>query len=215
MLSAYVQCGVKGESLVGMMKKNILIILLALGGALAITTGYGEEQDAQKDAPVAGTESVEAGVAPAAQATSAEELSPVAASLATQSFFNGKPDLHAKYYIYLQSASWCGPCRAEMPEIVALYEQMKKDGVEIILVSADSTQEGAEKYLQAFKAPFPATMPNKDGMVDLPGFKRTNYVPRATIVTNQGESLADGHGSIIKHYKDIIGKYEAQKAPGK
>lgn len=34
-------------------------------------------------------------------------------------------------------ASWCGPCRAENPHVVAAYEQFKKDGFTIFGVSLD------------------------------------------------------------------------------
>lgn len=35
-------------------------------------------------------------------------------------------------------ASWCGPCRAEMPNVVAAYNRYKDKGLEIIGVSFDS-----------------------------------------------------------------------------
>jgi thiol-disulfide isomerase/thioredoxin len=37
-------------------------------------------------------------------------------------------------------ASWCGPCRAEMPTVKAAYEKYKSKGLEIIGVSLDNTR---------------------------------------------------------------------------
>ena len=38
-------------------------------------------------------------------------------------------------------ATWCGPCRAEIPRVVAAYKQFHKDGFEIVGISLDSSKE--------------------------------------------------------------------------
>lgn len=38
-------------------------------------------------------------------------------------------------------ASWCGPCRAEMPTLVRAYEQYRAKGLEILGVSLDDSRE--------------------------------------------------------------------------
>lgn len=38
-------------------------------------------------------------------------------------------------------ASWCGPCRQEMPNVVSAYEKYKDKGLEIVGVSFDNKQE--------------------------------------------------------------------------
>lgn len=157
-----------------------------------------------------GAEEDSAEKTPATKVSKADALSPVAKAIKKLSCFNGKPNVQAEYYIYLQSASWCPPCRAEMPEIASLYEQMKENGVEILLVSADSSKKMAKKYLKEFDADFPATMPKKDGGVDLPGFKDSPTIPHATIVTKDGKIVRDGHGSIVLNYRSEIDRYEKE-----
>jgi peroxiredoxin len=47
-------------------------------------------------------------------------------------------------------ASWCGPCRAENPNVVKVFKEFNKKGLDIFSVSLD--QEGAkDKWLQAIK----------------------------------------------------------------
>lgn len=115
--------------------------------------------------------------------------------------FNRKINKKAKYYIYLQSASWCGPCNQEMPELAKMYPKMKKAGIELILVSADRDEKTAKAFLKKYKAGFPGVMP--DAAKDFPGFQRANGIPNAIIVTADGEVLQTGHGSIIKQWKEI------------
>ena len=68
----------------------------------------------------------------------------------------------------------------------------------------------AKKYLKEFDADFPATMPKKDGGVDLPGFKDSSTIPHATIVTKDGKIVKDGHGSIVLSYSREIERYEKE-----
>ncbi len=127
----------------------------------------------------------------------------VANAMANIQWFNGKPNLKADYYIYLQSASWCGPCRAEMPHIVKAYKAMKRSRrVEMVLLSGDKNLKGAKSYLKEFKAKFPAVMNNAPGVVKLPGANAIPaYFPAAAIVKADGTVVKAGHGEIILDWR--------------
>jgi len=49
--------------------------------------------------------------------------------------------LRGKYVLIDFWASWCGPCRRESPEMVALYKENNKKGFEIYSVSLDQKKE--------------------------------------------------------------------------
>ena len=51
-------------------------------------------------------------------------------------------------------ASWCGPCKSEMPEIQEFYEQYGGD-VQFILVSLDDSLETAKKFIEDEGYTFP------------------------------------------------------------
>ena len=143
----------------------------------------------------------------AAAEEEATEESVVAAKIKNNDYFTeAKPNLKAQYYIFLQSASWCGPCNAEMPEVVKAYEQMKASGkVELILLSHDDNPTAGKGFLTKYKATFPGTMNNGASVPPLPPAKG---IPNATIMKADGSVIESGHGSIIRGWKNqTIGKY--------
>ena len=48
-------------------------------------------------------------------------------------------------------ATWCGPCRAEVPNVTAAYQKLHEQGFEILGVSVDKPNSG-EKLVQFTKA---------------------------------------------------------------
>ncbi len=52
-------------------------------------------------------------------------------------------------------ASWCGPCRAEAPDLLALNRKYAGDGLQIVAVSLDDSAADLQKYLGTQPLPWP------------------------------------------------------------
>ena len=128
--------------------------------------------------------------------------------------FNGKPSKKALVYVYLQSASWCGPCNKEMPEVAEIYKEMKKDGrAEIILIGGDQTEDAAKKFLKQYKAKFPGILLGGKNVDKLPGFTPASGIPHATMVDGEGNVLASGYpSSVIAQWQQAVQKIESADA---
>ncbi len=51
-------------------------------------------------------------------------------------------------------ATWCPPCRKEMPDLVALQQKFKGQGVQVVGLSID-TAENVKAFQQQYQIPFP------------------------------------------------------------
>jgi thiol-disulfide isomerase/thioredoxin len=52
-------------------------------------------------------------------------------------------------------ATWCGPCKAELPQIVALHQKWHAAGFEVIGISLDQDTAALDSYLDAHPLPWP------------------------------------------------------------
>jgi peroxiredoxin len=66
--------------------------------------------------------------------------------------YRGKKTVVVSYW-----ASWCGPCKVELPELREFYKRFHKADAnfEILAISIDEEKSNAEKYAKAEKLPFP------------------------------------------------------------
>jgi cytochrome c biogenesis protein CcmG/thiol:disulfide interchange protein DsbE len=52
-------------------------------------------------------------------------------------------------------ASWCAPCKEEMPVLESLYKRFKDKGLVVVGVSVDNEAANAKKFLTGVKVSFP------------------------------------------------------------
>ena len=97
----------------------------------------------------------------------------------------------AKVYLCLFSASWCPPCRAEMPRIARTYaETLKADpDIELIHFSCDRDDGKAMAWAKEHDVQFPVVKPNGGNPLDL----HARGIPHLFIVKADGTLVEEGH----------------------
>ncbi len=142
-------------------------------------------------------------------AAAAVSTAAVPAKLDTMKYISeARPAADAKFYVYLCSASWCPPCRAIMPKIVAEYDAVRAAGGEIILLCFDSTPQAGTAYVKKYGAKFPAVMVDFQsvGKTGLPGFTPPRGIPHVTFVTPEGKVMHAGSGVSLLGWREILAR---------
>lgn len=84
---------------------------------------------------------------------------PTAPEFTLRRFDDGKEvrlsDFKGKVVFLNFFATWCTPCRYEMPEMEALYQEFKGKGFEILAVSIDRNTEPIGPFAKSLKLTFP------------------------------------------------------------
>ncbi|MGE5326042.1 MAG: redoxin domain-containing protein, partial [Deltaproteobacteria bacterium] len=55
-------------------------------------------------------------------------------------------------------ATWCGPCRIEIPEFVELQRRYRDDGLAVIGISMDDSVEPVKDFYTQFKMNYPVAV---------------------------------------------------------
>ncbi|MFO7916860.1 MAG: TlpA disulfide reductase family protein, partial [Anaerolineae bacterium] len=58
-------------------------------------------------------------------------------------------------------ASWCGPCRIEIPHMIELYQEKRDQNFEIVAVNLRENPNRVEDFAQELKMPFPVLLDQK------------------------------------------------------
>ncbi|WP_019946792.1 TlpA family protein disulfide reductase [Hymenobacter aerophilus] len=89
-------------------------------------------------------------------------------------------------------ATWCPPCRAEMPGIQALYERTDTSKVAFVLISLDRSPEKAQKFVLRQGFSFPIYFP----AAPLPPPFDSQTIPSTIILSPDGRVAARYEGLV-------------------
>lgn len=93
--------------------------------------------------------------------------------------------------------SWCGPCRAETPDLVRLAGEYEGRGVRFVGINTRDNPAAARSFVRNFKVPYPSVVDDA-GRVLL-GFREvipTAVVPSSVIVDRHGNVAARVIGPV-------------------
>ena len=91
-------------------------------------------------------------------------------------------------------ATWCPPCREELPTMVRFYRAYRDRGVEILAVSEDRDPRAVRKALERYGIPFPVLLDENKRVYNL---YRATGIPETHLIDRQG---------IIRH--TVIGPFD-------
>lgn len=107
-------------------------------------------------------------------------------------------------------ATWCGPCRAEMPGIQSLYEKVNSDSIVFVMLSwdRDSDKSKIEKYIEKNSYTFPVYQRSSY----LPDNLEVPSIPTTFIISKDGKVIQKEVGVRNYDSKKMIEYLKAEAA---
>ena len=194
-----------------MNERRALILVLALGGVLVTWAAARYARQVEQQHPAAAAGAADAAVAGGERVTLRFFRDPKPAPAFTLKDLDGRDitpaSLRGKVVIVNFWATWCGPCRAEIPDLVALQEQYK-DTLQIIGISEDEGGVDAVKRFAAeHKINYPVAMTTPEIEKLFPGI---SALPTSFIIDRESRIVQKHVGMLTARTTE----YEARHLAG-
>lgn len=116
-------------------------------------------------------------------------------------------DLRGQAVVLNFWASWCSPCRREMPLLVGAYRQFRDQGLMVVAVNVQEDAESARKFAREFGLPFPVALDRTGDVTNayrLLGLPTTFFIDRNGVVRSvfRGPFVAPGQGKDVQEAID-------------
>jgi len=125
---------------------------------------------------------------------SAGELSGVAPNFELAAMDGGRvslADLKGQVVMVNFWATWCGPCRQEMPHLDALYQRYSSLGFTLLGVNVEKDSSGAGKYLAETPVTFPILFDPKN---EVTAMYNVVAMPSTVLIDKNGNLRFIHHG---------------------
>ncbi|MBR6170910.1 MAG: TlpA family protein disulfide reductase [Bacteroidaceae bacterium] len=102
-------------------------------------------------------------------------------------------------------ASWCGPCRGEIPNLIAAYNKYKDKGLQVLGVAAWDKPEDTLKAIKEEKVPYPQIINSQEIATDVYGI---TGIPEIILFAPDGKVVKRGlrGENIDKKLSEILGE---------
>ncbi|MBI5427391.1 MAG: TlpA family protein disulfide reductase [Nitrospinae bacterium] len=103
-------------------------------------------------------------------------------------------------------ATWCGPCRIEMPSLESLYRRFRSEGVAVLAVSIDKgSDEKVRSFAREYQLSFPVLL-DADGQVER--LFPTPSIPATYVIDKAGQVIAKVDGAKNWESPETFGAVE-------
>ena len=98
-------------------------------------------------------------------------------------------------------ATWCGPCRMEIPEFNELYKSYHEKGFEILGISIDDNKKQLKNFAKSFAVDYPLLYGSaRDMNKVMKDYGGVYAVPSSFLIGKEGSIIWSYPGAILKLY---------------
>ena len=103
-------------------------------------------------------------------------------------------------------ATWCAPCREEIPELQLLHAKYQPKGFEVIGVSVDeSGVDSVKQFVNEYSMTYPVVL---DPEGRLPGMFQTSMLPTSVLLDRTGRIVWKRIGAITSNDTELVQSIE-------
>jgi peroxiredoxin len=94
-------------------------------------------------------------------------------------------------------ASWCPPCKEEMPALEAYYQAYKDEGLMVLGVNVKDSEESLEAFLEEYDVSFPVIL---DHDAKVAGKYNITGLPTSFFVDREGQIIGSWPGMVTQTF---------------
>ncbi|CAM3069779.1 redoxin domain-containing protein [Filibacter tadaridae] len=103
-------------------------------------------------------------------------------------------------------ATWCPPCRAEMPDMQKLHENENVVVLAVNLTETESSMENISGFVEELALTFPILLDEK---IEVAGLYKIQPIPTSYLIDTTGHIYNVAFGAL--HYKTMVEEFEKMK----
>ncbi len=108
-------------------------------------------------------------------------------------------------------ATWCGPCKPEIPHLKNLNDTFSEDQLQIIGIALDQQTDTLKKFIDDKKLDWPQIQQQKKWKGEIAQLYNANRIPRSFIINENGEIVAkDLRGDDLENKVSAVINGKAQ-----
>ena len=104
-------------------------------------------------------------------------------------------------------ASWCRPCRRELPELDELNAEIAEHGGQVVAISIDANADNARRFVRTHKLSLPVVHDGPGGLANLLDLDR---IPYTMVLDRSGAVAFISDGTNAKQLNDVVRALIAQ-----
>jgi peroxiredoxin len=124
-------------------------------------------------------------------------------------------DLQGKAVLVNFWATWCQPCRSELPHLVTAYDRYRQEGLEIVAVNLQEDEDTISGFVEEFGLQFPVVIDRSGDVADkyrVIGIPTSYFIDRSGVVRSiytgplVGEDSRQGieESDLAKRIEEIL-----------
>lgn len=107
-------------------------------------------------------------------------------------------------------ATWCGPCRSEMPELIAMQNKFKEQGFEVVGLDADDeSADEIKTFARSMKLNYQLGVADPKLIGEFRNITRMDGIPQSLLINREGKLTGiflGGGPKVVNQMRETVEK---------